>query len=119
LLEIEEKNITPVDQQFLQNAVALINQHISESEFGVEKLADNMAVSRSLLFKKVNALIGESPSEFIKRTRLNKAVKLIEKNHGNISEIALEVGFSNPSYFAECFKKQFGVAPSQYQSKIK
>ena len=118
LLEIEEKNITPVDQQFLQNAVALINQHISESEFGVEKLADNMAVSRSLLFKKVNALIGESPSEFIKRTRLNKAVKLIEKNHGNISEIALEVGFSNPSYFAECFKKQFGIAPSQYhQSK--
>ncbi|MGB5529747.1 MAG: response regulator, partial [Ignavibacteriaceae bacterium] len=118
LVEIEEKNITPVDQQFLQNAVALIHQHISESEFGVEKLADNMAVSRSLLFKKVNALIGESPSEFIKRTRLNKAVKLIEKNHGNISEIALEVGFSNPSYFAECFKKQFGVAPSQYhQSK--
>jgi AraC-like DNA-binding protein len=74
-----------------------------------------MAVSRSLLFKKVTALIGESPSEFIKRTRLNKAARLIEKNHGNISEIALEVGFCNPSYFAECFKKQFGIAPSQYK----
>jgi AraC-like DNA-binding protein len=54
----------------------------------------------------------------IKRTRLSKAAKLIENNSGNISEIALEVGFSNPSYFAEAFKKQFGVAPSQYhQSK--
>jgi signal transduction histidine kinase/ligand-binding sensor domain-containing protein/AraC-like DNA-binding protein len=117
LVEIEERNITSVDQQFLQNAVSLISKHISESDFGVEKLADDMAISRSLLFKKVNALVGESPSEFIKRTRLNKAARLIEKNHGNISEIALEVGFNNPSYFAECFRKQFGVAPSQYHSK--
>ena len=119
LVEIEEKNITPVDQKFLQNAVSLINKHISEAEFGVEELANDMAVSRSLLFKKTEALLGESPSEFIKRTRLNKAAKLIEKNHGNISEIALEVGFNNPSYFAECFKKQFGVAPSQYHNVSK
>ncbi len=119
LVEIEEKNITPVDQKFLQKVLAIINEHLSDTSFGVETLADSMAVSRSLLLKKVNALIGESPSEFIKRTRLNKAARLIEKNSGNISEIALEVGFSNPSYFAECFKKQFGVAPSQYQSKNK
>jgi AraC-like DNA-binding protein len=73
-----------------------------------------MAVSRSLLRKKIEALIGEPPNELIKRTRLNKAAKLIESRFGNISEIALEVGFSNPSYFAECFKKQFGFSPSQY-----
>lgn len=80
-------------------------------------LAENMAVSRSLLLKKIEALIGEPPSELIKRIKLNKAAKLIEKNFGNISEVALEVGFNNPSYFAECFRKQFGFSPSQYHNK--
>jgi AraC-like DNA-binding protein len=114
LVEIEEKNITNVDQKFLQKTVTIINEHISDTSFGVEMLADDMAMSRSLLYKKISSLIGESPNELIKRTRLNKAAKLIESNAGNISEIALEVGFSNPSYFAECFRKQFGAAPSQY-----
>ena len=117
LVEIEEKHITPVDQEFLQKALAVINEHISDSSFGVEKLANYMAVSRSLLLKKIDALIGEKPVELIRRTRLNKAAKLIESSVGNISEIALEVGFSNPSYFAESFRKQFGVAPTQYHNK--
>ena len=117
LIEIEEKHITPVDQKFLQKALSIINEHISDTSFGVEKLADKMAVSRSLLFKKIDALVGEKPVELIRRTRLNKAAKLIESNSGNISEIALEVGFSNPSYFTECFKEQFGVAPSKYNHK--
>jgi signal transduction histidine kinase/AraC-like DNA-binding protein len=118
VVELEGKNITSVDQKFLQKAIEVINKHISDTSFGVEVLADKMAVSRSLLFKKINALIGESPSELIKRTRLNKAAKLIGNDSGNISEIALEVGFNNPSYFTECFRKQFGVAPSQYHRKL-
>ncbi len=117
LFEIEEKNITPVDQKFLQKAVIVINEHLSDTSFGVEVLAEKMAVSRSLLLKKIEALIGESPNDLIKRMRLNKAAKLIESKFGNISEIALEVGFNNPSYFAECFKKQFGINPSQYIRK--
>jgi signal transduction histidine kinase/DNA-binding response OmpR family regulator len=116
LFEIEEKNITPVDQKFLQKTLKNINEHISDPQFGVEILAEEMAVSRSLLLKKIEALIGESPVELIKRIRLNKAAKLIESKFGNISEIALEVSFNNPSYFAECFKKQFGVNPSHYHT---
>jgi YesN/AraC family two-component response regulator len=116
LVEIEEKKITPADQQFLKKTIAITNEHISESSFGVETLAGDLFISRSLLFKKIGALIGESPSELIKRTRLNKAAKLIENKNDNISQIALDVGFSNPSYFTECFKKQFGVLPSQYHS---
>ena len=80
-------------------------------------MSEKLSVNRSLLFKKVNTLVGEPPGELIKRMRLNKAATLIEKKFGNISEIALEVGFSNPSYFTECFKKHFGVSPSQYQIK--
>ena len=114
LFEIQAEHITPVDQKFLQNAAAIVTEHLADTSFGVESLAAGMAVSRSLLLKKFVALTGELPNELIRRTRLNRAAQLIEGKCGNISEIALEVGFSNPSYFAECFKKQFGFAPSQY-----
>ena len=114
LFEIEEKQITPVDQKFLQNALAVITRHMSEPAFGVELMAQEMAVSRSLLLKKCEALTGEPPSELIKRTRLNRAAQCIEGKFGNVTEIAMEVGFNNPSYFTECFKKQFGCSPSHY-----
>ena len=109
-----DQKITSVDETFIQNAVIVINEHLSDTTFGIEQLAEKLAVSRALLFKKMNHLIGEPPGEMTKRIRLNKAAQLIEKNVGNISEIALEVGFNNPSYFSECFKRQFGFLPSQY-----
>ena len=113
-IEKAKQNISSADELFIQKAVAAINGNLSDSTFGIDELAEKLAVSRALLFKKINHLTGESPGEIIKRLRLNKAAMLIEKNSGNISEISLEVGFNNPSYFSECFKKQFGVLPSQY-----
>ena len=117
MLELNDKKITSVDKKFLIKALEVIQKNISDNSFTVEKFADNLAVSRSLLHKKVVALTGEPPREFIRRIRLKKAAELIEKKFGNLSEIALEVGFENPAYFSEAFKKQFGVAPSQYLSK--
>jgi signal transduction histidine kinase/ligand-binding sensor domain-containing protein/DNA-binding response OmpR family regulator len=114
LFEVEEQKITPVDRKFLENALAIITRHLSDSTFGVELLAEEMAVSRSLLLKKTEVLIGEPPSELIKRIRLNKAAQLIEGKFGDVTEIALEVGFNNPSYFTACFKRQFGCPPSHY-----
>jgi len=118
LVAIEERNVTSADQKFLTKVVNIIEENIPDTLFGVEVLAEKIAVSQSLLYKKTNSLTGTSPSELIKKLRLNKAAKLIESDTGNISEIALEVGFNNPSYFAECFHKQFGVAPSQYHRKL-
>ena len=117
LFELEEKNITPVDQKFLQKAFDTITHNISETSFTVESFAENLAVSRYVLYKKIISLTGESPVELIRRIRLKKAAELIQKKFGNLSEIALEVGFNNPAYFSDCFKKQFGVSPSQYQQK--
>jgi signal transduction histidine kinase/ligand-binding sensor domain-containing protein/DNA-binding response OmpR family regulator len=113
----EIEDITSVDKKFLRDTIKIIKENLSDSSFSVELLAKNLAVSRQLLYKKLISLVGESPNEFIKRIRLNKSLKLIERKSANISEIALEVGFSNPSYFAECFQKQFGVLPSQYHQK--
>ena len=111
---LDDSGFTPMDQKFLQNTLQIINKHISDGNFSVEMLAENLAVHRSLLHQKLVALIGQPPNELIKMIRLNKAAKLIEHKSGNISEIALEVGFKNPSYFSDCFQKQFGFSPSQY-----
>ncbi|OGU36625.1 MAG: hypothetical protein A2455_00905 [Ignavibacteria bacterium RIFOXYC2_FULL_35_16] len=114
LFEIEEQNITSLDQKFIQKSIEVINNNLSNINLSVELLASNLAISKWVLNKKLSALTGDTPAELIKRIRLSKAAKLIERSTGNISEIALEVGFTNPAYFAECFKKQFGLSPSQY-----
>jgi len=111
---LDNKNLISTDKKFLEKAVKIINEHLSDSLFGVESFASELAIGRTTLHKKVVALVGEAPGELIKRIRLSKAGILLKNKTGNISEIALEVGFNNPAYFSECFKKQFGVNPSQY-----
>ena len=118
LFEIEEKNITPIDQKFLQKVFNLINQHISDPSLSVESLVENLALSRSVFHRKILSLVGETPGDVIRGIRLKKAAELIEQKFGNLSEIGLEVGFNNPAYFSEAFKKQFGMSPSQYQQKF-
>ncbi len=116
---IEHQKITSFDKRFLQKLLDIIKNKLPDSEFSVEYLANELAISRSVLQRKVYSLVGESPVELIRRIRLNRAAELIENKYGNISEIALEVGFSNPAYFADCFKKQYGVTPTQYQRRDK
>jgi YesN/AraC family two-component response regulator len=118
IFNLEETEIKSVDKVFLEKAVKIIKENISDTSFGVEGFASNLAISRAALHKKLVALVGEPPSELIKRIRLSQAGNLLKNKTGNISEIALEIGFSNPAYFAECFKKQFGLTPSQYQRNI-
>ena len=71
-------------------------------------------MSRSQLYRKLHALTGHSVSSFIRLYRLKQAARLLRKKENNISQICYDVGFSNPSYFSECFRKQFGIPPSQY-----
>ncbi len=119
IFELEQKHVTSVDQKFMQEAVKIIDAHIADPNFNIETFAECLTISRSLLHKKFNSLIGETPGELIKRIRLNRAAKLLENNHGNITEIAFQVGFNDTSYFTACFKKQFGIPPSQYFQNLK
>ena len=118
LIEFDESKITSLDKKFLQKISEVIVKKISDASFNVEKLAGSLNISRFVLHKKIVSLTGEPPVELMKRIRLTKAAELIQKKAGNISEIALEVGFNNPAYFSECFKKQFGVSPSQYSQRF-
>ena len=117
IIEFEEQKITSFDKMFLKKIFETINQNISDPMLGVELLIEKLAISRSVLYRKIISLTGEPPGELIRRLRLNKAAKLIEQKYGNLSEIALEVGFSNPARFSESFKKQFGISPSHYEQK--
>ena len=93
-----------------------INKHLSDTSFSVEMLADEISMNRRNLDRKLEALIGESPGDLTRRLRLKYASKLLTRKFGNISEIALEVGFSNPAYFSKCFREQYGLTPSEYES---
>ena len=102
----------------MQKVFDLITRHVSDSSLNVESLTEDLALSRSVLHRKIVSLVGETPGELIRRIRLKKAANLIKHHFGNLSEIALEVGFNNPAHFSEAFKKQFGMSPSQYQQKF-
>ena len=114
LIGIDQQKITSVDKRFLQRSFDIINKHISNSLFSVQMLAEELAISHSGLQKKIQSLIGETPGDLIRRIRLNKAAVLIRQKFGNLSEIALEVGYNNPSHFSNAFKRQFGTTPSQF-----
>ncbi len=106
-----------VDEQFIDKALSCIENNIGENTFGVEELAEELSLHRVHLYRKIRAITGQSASEFIRSVRLNRAAQLIKQKYGNISEIAYDVGFHNPSYFSNCFHKQFGVYPSEYVEK--
>ena len=110
----DDSEIVSIDKKFLRKVFHIIEENISDSSLTVESLADMAAVSSSVLRRKIVSLTGEPPVDLIRRVRLMRAAELIGRKFGNMAEIALEVGFTNPAYFSECFKKQFGVSPSQY-----
>ena len=106
-----------MDQQFLDRAKKVVHQNMAETEFSVEDFAREIGMSRVQLHRKLRALVDQSTSEFVRTLRLNKAAELLRQNHGNISEIAYDVGFNNPSYFTSNFSIQFGMSPSEYRTK--
>ena len=110
----KEISVTSADERFLNRAIELIEKHISDQDFGVDIFGREIGLSHSQLHRKVRALTNHSPVEFIRTMRLKRAVSLLEQGYGNVAEIAYEVGFNNPSYFSECFRKQFGKSPSEF-----
>jgi ligand-binding sensor domain-containing protein/signal transduction histidine kinase/DNA-binding response OmpR family regulator len=110
----KEMTTTNVDEQFLQRTIKIVEKNINNPEFGVQKLAAEMCVSRSLLHKKLASIVDLSANDFITSMRLKKSALLLMQGNLNISEIAFEVGFNDPKYFSRCFKKHFGLSPTEY-----
>ncbi len=100
------------DTLFLEKLRIRVQENMSNSDFGVEALANEMGISRIQLYRKVKSLTGHTPVDIIRLSRLNKAKILLSNTDKNVSEVAYEVGFSAPSYFTKCFKDEFGISPS-------
>ena len=109
--EAAEEQLGSRDQTFINRLRDSIRQNMGDSDFTVERLGEELGLSRVQLYRKVKALTGQTPVDLLKKARLERARLLVEKTDKSISEIAYEVGFTAPSYFNKCFKDEFGVSP--------
>jgi len=108
--------ISSLDEKLIQNAIKLVEDNISNADFSVENLSHELGMSRVNLYKKLLAITGKPPLEFIRTIRLQRAAQLLEKSQLTVAEVAYQVGFNNPKYFARYFKDEYNVLPSAYAS---
>ena len=116
--EIKTLNYTDLDEDFLQSAIACVNNHLDNIEFDITQFTSEMAISRTTLHKKLKSLTGLSATAFIRNIRLKSSCKIMDANKGiRISDLAYMVGFNDPKYFSICFRKEFGLQPTEYLEK--
>lgn len=116
VFEVKDLNYTSLDEDFLQRAIECVNNHLENGTFDQAQFADEMRTSKSTLYKKLKSLTGLNTSAFIRNARLKAACRIMEEkgNSVRISELAYAVGFNDPKYFSVCFKKEFGMLPTDY-----
>jgi AraC-like DNA-binding protein len=109
--------VTSHDEKLIQKAIEMVEQNLVNKDFSVEEMSRLLGMSRVLLYKKLLAITGKTPIEFIRTIRLQRAAQLLEKSQFTVSEIAYQVGFNNPKYFAKYFKEQYNMLPSSYATE--
>ncbi|WP_162628154.1 hybrid sensor histidine kinase/response regulator transcription factor [Arcticibacterium luteifluviistationis] len=114
-----EIELPAMEEQFIQKAIGFIEENIDDANFDSEQLELAMNMSRMQFYRKLKAIMNLSGTEFIRQVRLKRAIQLMDSGHFNVSEIAWQVGFNDPSYFSRCFKKEFGVSPLKYRKEGK
>lgn len=118
-LEPKEEILSPqhlpvADQELLDKAVAAVSAHMIDSDYSVDALASDLCMSRANLHRKMRAIIGQTPTDFIRNQRLERAAHLLRTTSHSVNEISNLVGFSYASYFTKCFKEKYGVLPKDY-----
>ncbi len=112
--EPKEVIVESAEDQFIQQVVDLMEEHMSSSWLSVEFLASELSMSRATFYRRMEEIMQDSPSNFIKQFRLKRAVQLLQQRRFNISEVSYQTGFKNPRYFSKCFQREFGMSPSAY-----
>ncbi|HEY1113714.1 MAG TPA: ATP-binding protein, partial [Chitinophagaceae bacterium] len=107
------------DEKLLKNIMLYLEENLTNSQLSVEELSKHVGMSRSSLYSKLLELTGQTPVEYIRSVKLDKAAVLLEKSDMNIAQVAYSVGFSTPNYFAKAFKAKFNILPSEYLNKMK
>ena len=115
--EVAESLEDEKEPLFIVHFKKVVEARLADSDLSVDDLAAAMNLSRVQLYRKVKSISGSSPVELLRTARLNRGYQLLLTTGKNVSEVAYDVGFTAPSYFTKCFKDEFGVSPSDLQSK--
>jgi DNA-binding response OmpR family regulator len=113
-IEPSEITITPLDEQLIKKAIALVEKNIGDSDFSVETMAAEIGMARTTLYKKLMAITGLGPAEFIRTIRIKRGRALLETSQMQITEIAYAVGFTTVKSFTMNFKSIYGITPSEF-----
>ena len=111
-------DMSPNDRRFMDKLVELMEKNMDNGDLVVDDLVREVAVSRSVFFKKLKTITGLAPIEFIKEMRINRAVQLIETGEFNMTQISYMVGINDPRYFSKCFKAKIGKTPTEYRDSL-
>lgn len=110
-------NITSADDRFLQKLYAVMEENLSNPELNIEKFCNEIGMSKTNLYYKIKQLTNFSPTEFMRRSRLQMAAQLLTEKKITVSEVSTLVGFNSHSYFCNCFKAIYGCSPTEYTEK--
>ena len=114
---VKQIELTGINEEMMKKVMEAINEHLDDSDFNVEALADIIGMSRAQLHRRVKEATGITVGEFIRNLRLQQAARMLEKGDNTIQQVAWAVGFSNPTHFSAAFKRYFGVSPLEYMNK--
>ena len=114
-----DKQAVPVPNTFLDRFRSILQQNLQDADFNVERIGEEMGMSRVQLYRKIKALTGMTPVELLRKARVARGKQLLESTDRSVSEIAYDVGFTAPSYFAKCFKDEFGISPGEFRGTNK
>lgn len=119
LNETKQETLGKIEQQFITDFTQYVENSIANPELNIDEIADALGLSRSNLYRKIKSLTDYSPNELIRTIRVKYAKQLLNSKAKSISEVAYEVGFSSPSYFAKCFKDFYNESPTEYLERIR
>lgn len=114
---LDSPQIIEADQVMMEKLMKFLEERIGDENLRIEEMAEAVSMGRTVFYGKIKAIVGMSPSDFLRSLRMQRAEELIVKSRMNFSQIAFSVGFSDPKYFTKCFKKETGMTPSEYRQK--
>ena len=115
--EEEDLHISPFDRKFMDKMKSTMERHLSDSTFSVDVFCSEVGMSRMNFYRKMNALTGMTPAQYINDYRLTLADRLLREGELNVSEVADRTGFATPSYFSKCYKSRYGIAPKDVRAR--
>ena len=117
LLQPRNVMLSSPDERFLQKAIGVVENNISDPDLDIDRFAIEIGVSRMQLYRKLNALTEMTVKEFVRNIRLKRAAQLLVQKRMNVSEVAYAVGFKDLSHFRKCFRQEFNMSASEYIDK--